>query len=403
MSKPIYQLAVVALHPIQYQAGLWRTLAHHPRIDARVLYLDTVGIDGSIDPTARAAMKWEMPLLEGYEHEFVRNLSPFRFAPVIHRINPGIGARLRAHPYDAVMLHGYLTLSNWLALATARAAGCKIIYRGEGSLRGGARYDSALANLVKMPMSRTFLRKCDAIACSSADNGDYHLSRGARKDQLFPLPCAVDNEVLEELQRKAASPAEFRRRHSLPESGRLVVTVTRFMENKGTSDSIAAWLQEPLRDRPDVHLVIVGDGPLRAELERQIRDSGLEDRVHMLGFVNQPEMVEAVLAADLFLLTSWYGDPSPKALSEALFLGRAVVCSDGVGTCEDLITPGENGDIYPLRDPAACARAVARILDDDALRKSMGEASHRVARANDFQAGVDSLVAKLDEIVPSPA
>ena len=57
MEQDRYDLAVVALHPIQYQAGLWRTIARHPRLRLRVLYLDRVGVDGSIDPTMKAAMK----------------------------------------------------------------------------------------------------------------------------------------------------------------------------------------------------------------------------------------------------------------------------------------------------------------------------------------------------------
>ena len=144
MRKARYALAVVAPHPIQYMAGLWWTLARHPRIDLRVIYLDRVGLDGAIDPTMQAAMKWDVPLLDGYEHEFVRNLSPLRFTPIVHRINPGIRARLTASRYDAVILHGYLTLSNWIALPAARRRGIKVVYRGEGSMQGGERHDSPL-------------------------------------------------------------------------------------------------------------------------------------------------------------------------------------------------------------------------------------------------------------------
>ena len=114
-------------------------------------------------------------------------------------------------------------------------------------------------------------------------------------------------------------------------------------------------------------------------------------------FLSQQQLVEAILAAQLFVLAS-SRDASPKAMSEALYLRKPVVCSDHVGTSKDLIEPGRNGFIYPCGDVAALAGYTARILDDEATRRGMGEHSHEIARRNDFPAGVESLVAKLDEL-----
>jgi len=395
-----YRVGVIALHPIQYQAGLWRTLARHPRLDVKVIYLDRVGLDGSIDPTMKAPMKWDVPLLEGYDHEFVPNWSRFRFTPIIQRINPGLPERLRAGAYDAILVHGYLTLSNWLALWTARRTGMRVVYRGEGSMRGRDRHDSRLAGLLKGPTNRFFLRHCDAIAHSSSDNRRYQISRGADPEQLFPMPCAVDNETLQAFS--AASDCEaFRKRHGIPDEARLILTVGRFTENKRTQDCIDALSQPVLQEQEDVHLLVAGDGPLRADLERRARELKLAERVHFLGFLGQKEIVEAALTSELFVLASSYGDPSPKALAEALFLGLPAVCSDGVGTCHDVIVDGENGFVFPTADVARMAGHIAQTLSDPVRRAAMGERSREVARRDDFQAGVDSLVARLDRLSES--
>ena len=399
MRKARYALAVVAPHPIQYMAGLWRTLARHPRIDLRVIYLDRVGLDGAIDPTMQAAMKWDVPLLDGYEHEFVRNLSPLRFTPIVHRINPGIRARLTASRYDAVILHGYLTLSNWIALPAARRRGIKVVYRGEGSMQGGDRHDSPLVNAVKRPLNRAFLRSCDAIACSSEDNRSYQISRGAPVDRLFSMPCAVDNDQLEIFAGSARSRRDVLASWGFPEEAKVALAVGRFTENKRIGDCIAALSAEPLRDRMDVHLAIAGDGPLRRDLEDQVRTAGLEGRVSFFGFLGQRAMAEAMLASDVFVLGSSHGDPSPKALSEALYLKCPVVCSQGVGTGSELVTPGQNGFVYPTGDVDALAGFVADVLADDERRLAMGRHSHEVARANDFSTGVESLIVRLDELM----
>ncbi len=400
MTGDPFRLAVVALHPIQYQAGLWRALAAHPRIDLKVIYLDRIGIDGSVDPTMKGQMKWDVPLLDGYSYEFVRNLSPFRFTPIVNRVNPALFKSLRARRYDAVVVHGYLTLSNWLVLLAAKATGMKTLCRAEGSARGRTLHDGAAVNLLKHPLNAFFLRRCDAIACSSEDNRRYHLGRGAPADRLFPMPCAVDNEALESLRREAPSGDDFRRSHGLPCDVRLVTTVGRFAENKCTSDCLDAFATATLRSREDVHLALVGDGPLRGELERQARELGIEKRVHFIGFLNQSGVVASLMASDLFLLAS-NRDPSPKALSEALYLGLPIVCSDGVGTSFELVHGEENGLIYPCRDSNALAEAIDTVLGDPGRMEQMGQHSHEIALKNDFRVGVESLVHKLDEMLDS--
>jgi glycosyltransferase involved in cell wall biosynthesis len=398
--KDRHALAVVALHPIQYQAGLWRAIAAHPRIDLRVIFLDTIGVDGSIDPTLNAPMQWDIPLLEGYASEFVRNLSPLRFSPIVHRVNPTLPARLSAQRTDAVLVHGYLTLSNWLALATAKLRGAKLIYRGEGSVHGRTLYDGFWLNLLKRPLHKFFLRRCDAIGCSSEDNRRYQIARGAPPERLFSMPCAVDNTELEKFRRSALSREEFREKHGLAQDAQIVLSVGRFFENKCTSDFLDALATPSLRERADVHVALVGDGPLRGELEAQARRLGIEERVHFLGFLNQSEVVAALLAADVFALAS-NRDPSPKALSEALYLGLPAVSSDGVGTAHELIEPGANGFLFPCNDVPALADALGRVLADPQERARMGRRSHEIALANDFDVGVAALAQRLDELLPA--
>ena len=398
MRTETYRVAVVALHPIQYQAGIWRAMAHHPRIDLRVFYLDKVGVDGSIDPTMHARMDWDLPLLEGHEYEFVPNWSPARFTPIVHRINPAVLGRLRRGAFDAIVVHGHLTLSNWIVMLAAGLSGAKLVFRGEGSLRGVTRYDTFWVNFFKRPIQKFYLRHCDAIACSSTDNSAYFKSRGAPEDRLFPMPCAIDQNALETLRRAAAPRDEFRAQHGLPLDAPVVVSVTRFAQQKRPFDTIEAFARGSLGERKDVRLLLVGDGPMREAVEAFARECGVADRVRFLGFLNQSKMVEAVLASDLFVLPS-ERDPSPKALSESTYLGIPAIASDAVGTAFDFIEPGASGAIFPLGDIDALAREIYSALSDPQRLLEMGARSHEIARANDFEVGVASFVEKLDALL----
>jgi len=398
MAERIYRVAVVAIHPIQYMAGLWRRMAAHPRLDVHVIYLDTIGIDGTIDPTLNAPMEWDIPLLDGYSHDFVRNLSPARFTPIVGRINPGLPAALLKGNYDAIVAHGYLNISSWLLLATAAWTGAAVFYRGEGSLRTVSPSWGRLLSTVREPIQAFYMRRCAAIACSSGDNRDYQLSRGAPADRLFPMPCAIDQEQLDSFRAQARSRAETRAAYGLPADAPVLVSVTRFTDYKRPFDTLAAIENPPMDGRSDVHLVFVGDGPEHSALEARARERGLLERVHFLGFLNQRAMVEVLCACDVFVLPS-ERDPSPKSLSEAAYLGLPAVCSESIGTGPDFVEHGTSGRLFPTGDIDAYAQALADVLRDPAMLQAMGRRSSELASASDFQIGVDNFVQRIDQLL----
>lgn len=106
--------------------------------------------------------------------------------------------------------------------------------------------------------------------------------------------------------------------------------------------------------------VIIGEGELRGELERQIRSKGLGGRVHLLGFV--PDAERYLRGLDLFVLPS-LKEGLPYALMEAMAAGLAIAASR-VGGIPDLIRDGGEGLLVPPADPSALARAIAALIGD---------------------------------------
>src|SRR5690242_10917715 len=92
--QPHYRLAVLASHPIQYQAPLYRALAAHPEIDLTVFFCSDWGLKPYHDEDFGQAVKWDIDLLEGYQSEFLanRSLSP-NVARFFGLINPAIVRR----------------------------------------------------------------------------------------------------------------------------------------------------------------------------------------------------------------------------------------------------------------------------------------------------------------------
>jgi glycosyltransferase involved in cell wall biosynthesis/GT2 family glycosyltransferase len=166
----------------------------------------------------------------------------------------------------------------------------------------------------------------------------------------------------------------FRRGRPYP-GGRRVLAVGRLVPKKGFADLIeAAALLE--RERPLDALVIVGEGPLRTELERLVAERGLEDRVSLPGALEPPAVRDELERADLLAMPSVIAedgdrDSMPVVVKEALAMEVPVVATDEVGLPE-LVRP-EFGRLAPPANPAALAEALAGLLAiDPAERAAMG-------------------------------
>ena len=130
---------------------------------------------------------------------------------------------------------------------------------------------------------------------------------------------------------------------------------------------------EALARVPDVTLLVLGDGPERAELERRAGELGLADRVRFLGAGTRDDVIALFRAVDAALLTSAW-ENLPHTLLEALATGTPVIAT-AVGGIPEVVRDGENGLLVPPRDIAAIASAIDRLVHDDALRASLAAAA----------------------------
>ena len=130
---------------------------------------------------------------------------------------------------------------------------------------------------------------------------------------------------------------------------------------------------EALARVPDVALLVLGDGPERAELERRAGELGLADRVRFLGAGTRDDVIALFRAVDAALLTSAW-ENLPHTLLEALATGTPVIAT-AVGGIPEVVRDEENGLLVPPRDIAAIAAAIDRLVHDDALRASLAAAA----------------------------
>lgn len=177
----------------------------------------------------------------------------------------------------------------------------------------------------------------------------------------------------------------------------MILSVGRLVEKKGFSDLVTACQVLVARGHR-FQCAIYGGGPLLAELQRQIADGGLTDRVVLLGACRQEELVAAYRSAAIFALapcvaTDGDRDGIPNVLLEAMACGLPVVTTP-VGGITELVVPEESGVIVPERDPLALAEALERLLVNPRERARLGAAARaRVVSRFDAEQNLEQLIA----------
>ena len=158
------------------------------------------------------------------------------------------------------------------------------------------------------------------------------------------------------------------------------VTVARLVPQKGIDVLIRA-LAQTSGAAQDWTLTLVGDGPEREALERQVLQAGLEEKVHFLGFRSDPQT--SLLQAGVFVLPSRY-EGMPNALLEAMAVGLAVVVTDASPGPLEVVEAGVSGLVVPSDEPAALADALDRLAAQPQLRERLGAAAREALRQSDW-------------------
>lgn len=272
-------------------------------------------------------------------------------------VSPGLVWRLRRDTADIVHLHHPNPIAVLAYLISGHRGKLVVSYHSDIVRQ------KALGMLFQPFLDRA-MRWADAIIAASPNYLATSPLLQAHKDRCHLLPYGIPHRQFEQCTETAVE--ELRQRYGQ----RLVIAVGRLVYYKGFDILIQAM--------KDVSgsLLIVGDGPLRGELQSAVRRMGLEDRVHFCGQVE--DVVPYYHAAAVFVLAS-------VARSEAFGIVQLEAMASGlpvVNTSLDSGVPfvsihGVTGLTVPPGDAVALAQAISTLLDDDQLRAGYGKAAKR--------------------------
>lgn len=348
-----------------------------PSARCKVLHLIThLDIGGAQDNTLLTVehldrTRYEVHLAsasDGDWEERGRSISD-RFFVVPHlvqKIRPAGDARalgelvglLRQQEYDIV--HTHSSKAGVLGRVAARLVGVPIVVHTVHGFPFHP-YMNRVVRDIFVATEKWAASLCDKLIMVSELNRQDAIRLGiAPADKMVTIYSGID---LAAFNRPVAS-HEKRRQLGLDTSSPVVGTVGRLTDQKAPQDFVRA-AKQVLQHRPEAQFVLVGDGPLRSEVEALI---GSEQRVRVLG--NRPDVPEILCVLDVFVLSSlWEG--LGRALTEAMATGVPVVATSVDGVPE-LVKDGETGFLIPPRRPDLLAQQIIYLLDHPDVGRRLG-------------------------------
>ncbi len=328
------KIAIISSHPIQYNAPLFAFLAKDLRIDIKVFYTwGSAVLHEKYDPHFQKKIKWDIPLLDGYNYQFIKNISK---TPGSHHfngiINPTLNHEIEIWGAEIVWVWGWAFNSHLKALRYFNGKK-EVWFRGDSTM-----LDEPKGISIKKLLRRIFLKwvykKVDKAFYVGSHNKDYFTKHGLNEKQLIFAPHAIDSLRFSDLSGCFSDQAhQIRNELGISKKDHLVVFVGKFEPNKNLIELVHKFNNSELK------LLLVGNGPE----ENKIREIAA-DNIYFLPFQNQSMMPIIYRIGDALILNS-KSETWGLVINEAIACGVPVFATVKCGGSIDLINQ-DNGIVF---------------------------------------------------------
>lgn len=411
------KLAIITTHPIQYYAPVFKLLAQ--KIQLRVFYTLGEQSVSQYDHGFGQQIEWDIPLLAGYDYQFLENISK---SPGTHHfngiVNPGICEAVQDFKPEAILIYGWAWKSHLKILRFFKGK-IPVYFRGDSTLID---QQKSFKRLLRKYFLKWIYNHVDKAFYVGTANKAYFKHFGLKENQLIFAPHAVDNDRFAKENIVAAE--ALRTQLHIQSDEILILFAGKLAPKKDPELLLNAFIDLNLKH---THLLFVGNGVLEGILKGKVeglagggsfdyaqddhlskkRDDGdrsselramswkesVKKRIHFMDFQNQSQMPMVYQACDLFCLPSQGpGETWGLVVNEAMAAGKAVLVSDKVGCAADIVNPGVNGQVFKSGDLTDLKQKLKLLTENKTKLAQIGLASQEIIRDWSFEKQVNQIV-----------
>lgn len=374
------KLAIIATHPIQYYAPVFKLLAQS--VVLKVFYTAGNQFLNKFDHGFKQDITWDIPLTEGYDHQFLTNTA---LEPGSHHykgiVNPQAIETIRSFKPDAILIYGWSYQSH-LKIMRHFKGKVPVYFRGDSTLIDQI---SGLKNLLRKLFLKWVYQHVDIAFYVGSANKAYFKAYGLKEKQLVFAPHAIDNSRFSDNRKEEAD--LLRKELNLNENDILILFAGKLEPKKDPTLLLAAFAT---LNATNVHLLFVGNGVLEETLKLEVKNKQLT-QVHFRAFQNQSQMPVVYQACDLFCLPSkGPGETWGLAVNEAMAASKAALVSNKVGCAVDLITKS-TGAIFKSTDLTELSQKLIALTKDKAILKNNGQNAFNLIQNWSFEQQVNAI------------
>ena len=333
------KLAIITTHPIQYNAPLFKLLSERNKIQIKIFYTWEQSQEKVFDKKFGKEIKWDIPLLEGYDYTFVKNSSKNpnsgSFKGVV---NPALNKEIENWQANAILVFGWNHHSHFKAMRYFKGK-IPVFFRGDSTLLDEV---AGYRTILRRIWLKFVYRYINFAFYVGKNNKDYFLKHGLKEKQLIFAPHAIDNKRFFDTTGEYEKKAKDRRKElGILENEKTFLFVGKFEAKKNP-----LLLIEAAKDFPNYKFLFVGNGELEKEMKQKAGKN-----IMFLPFQNQTQMPVIYRLSDVYVLPSQgMGETWGLAVNEAMACKKAILVSNKVGCAINLVKDNENGFVFKSKD-----------------------------------------------------
>jgi len=353
---------------------------------SEVLYCENTS-NGYYDNEFKKTIKWDIPLLEGYNSIILKKSFFSTKNGFFKYVNFSIYKFLNKQNTDILVVHGWSYFSAIYSIIIAKIFGIEVWLRGESPYCQEI-LKSSTNKIIKSILFKYFLFiLIDKFIYIGEENKKFYDQYNIKEDRLIFFPYCVDNDNLTKFSLNHTK-QQCRLHLKLNPEKFIILFSGKLIDKKKPQDLLQAFYKSGLSNFSD--LIFIGDGNLSKGLKNYVQEKKI-DNVHFIGFVNQSKISKYYKAADLFVLPSGIGETWGLVVNEAMLFSLPIIVSDRVGCAKDLVRHNENGFVFQYGNIDDLSLFLLKAYSDKNWRLSAGVLSNRIVTNYSYSKIIENL------------